>query len=94
MKINQTAIFERATKKIHSNQKQSVKDAIASIAKNPTAGELKKGDLAGVYVHKFQMVNQLMLLAYTYEERPNKEESILNLISIGTHENFYRDLKK
>lgn len=94
MKIYQTAIFERTTKKLHSNQKKSLKDAIVSIAKNPTAGEQKKGDLAGVYVHKFQMVNQLMLLAFTYEEKPNNEDSILTLLSLGTHENFYRDLKK
>jgi mRNA-degrading endonuclease YafQ of YafQ-DinJ toxin-antitoxin module len=94
MKIYQTAIFERTTKKPHSNQKKLLKDAIASIAKNPTAGEQKKGDLAGVYVHKFQMVNQFTLLAYTYEEKPNNEDSILTLLSLGTHENFYRDLKK
>jgi len=94
MKINQTTVFERATKKLHANQKKSLKDTIDNIVKNPAVGELKKGYLAGVYVHKFQIINQLMLLAYTYEEKPNKEDSILNLLSLGTHENFYRDLKK
>jgi len=94
MKINQTSIFERTAKKLHPNQKESLKEAINNIIANPAEGELKKGDLSGVYVHKFQMVNQLMLLAYTYDEKPEKEESTLTLLSLGTHENFYRELKK
>ena len=46
--------FKRAYKKMHANQKKAVNDAVAVIVTNPLAGELKKGDLAGVYVYKFQ----------------------------------------
>jgi mRNA-degrading endonuclease YafQ of YafQ-DinJ toxin-antitoxin module len=35
------------------------------------------------------MVNQLALLAYTYEDN----RLILTLLALGSHENFYRDLK-
>jgi hypothetical protein len=45
-------------------------------------------DLVGVVVHKLNLPNQLYLLAYLVI----KEESI-ELIMLGPHENYYRDLK-
>jgi hypothetical protein len=42
-----------------------------------------------VQVYKFSMVNQLTLLAYIYGETTDT----LTLVSVGPHENFYRDLK-
>jgi len=36
------------------------------------------------------MNKQLTFLAYTYEE----QTITLTLLALGTHENFYRDLKK
>ena len=53
-------------------------------------GDSKAGDLTGVRVYKFKMVNQLNLLAYIYEN----EILNLTLLAIGSHENFYRDLKQ
>jgi mRNA interferase RelE/StbE len=60
---------------------------IKIIINNPDIGELKKGDLAGVKVHKFKFNKQLYLLSY---EVINET---LNLYTIGTHENYYRTLK-
>jgi hypothetical protein len=51
---------------------------------------LKKGDLNGIRVYKFRMVNQLALLAYEYDDANDR----LTLLAYGSHENFYRDLKK
>ena len=56
---------------------------------DPMIGDSKAGDLDGVRVHKFEMANQLNLLAYSYED----EILTLTLLAIGSHENFYRDLK-
>lgn len=50
-------------------------------------GQEKKGDLAGVFVHQFDCVNQQYLLAYQWCEATRV------LLSVGLHENFYRDLK-
>jgi hypothetical protein len=80
--------FKRAYKKMHTNQKKAINDAIAAIVINPQAGELKKGDLAGIYVYKFQCVNQLMLLSYEYDPQSRV------LLYLAVHENFYRDMKK
>jgi hypothetical protein len=87
IKILQTKLFERQIKKIHANQKASLDKAVKNILINPELGELKKGDLQDVRVYKFKMVNQLMLLAYCYNEKS------ITLMSLATHENFYRDLK-
>lgn len=57
---------------------------------DPLLGEQKKGGLAFLRVHKFQMQNQLTLLGYSYQDG----SLTLALIAFGPHENFYRDLKK
>lgn len=86
--IQQTNAFLRAYKKLHNNQKDAVDQAVAAIILDPSVGEAKKGDLAGVYVHKFDCVNQLFLLAYEYDPETRV------LLLVGTHENFYRTLKR
>lgn len=88
MKVVMTNAFKKSAKKLLRNQVVLVEEAIDDIVKNPDVGELKKGDLADIRVHRFHMYQQLMLLAYCYSEQE------LVLLSLGTHENFYRDLKK
>ncbi len=88
VRVLQTAMFKRAYKRLHPNQKADVDDAVASIVANPGIGEAKRGDLAGVYVHKFSCTGQLTLLAYEYDPGTRL------LLLLGSHENFYRDLKR
>jgi mRNA-degrading endonuclease YafQ of YafQ-DinJ toxin-antitoxin module len=90
MRIIQYPAFERVVKKLHANAKQDLDRAVKELIRNPQAGELKKGDLNGVMVYKFKMVHQLTLLAYMYVESGES----LTLLALGSHENFYRDLKK
>jgi len=90
MNILQTPTFIKQVKKLHKNQKQQLDLAVATIVKNPLIGDMKKGDLDGVQVYKFNMLNQLTLLAYTFHE----DELQWILLALGLHENFYRDLKK
>lgn len=90
MQIQQTRRFERAVKKLHPNQKQALDSAIKQLTQTPELGELKKGDLSEVRVYKFKMQNQLTLLAY----RMIEEVLCLLMLSLGSHENFYRDLKQ
>ena len=88
IQILQSAMFRRAYKKLHSNQKADVDEAVAEIVRDPTVGEPKVGDLAGVFVYKFTCNGQLTLLAYEYDE----VSRFLKLL--GSHENSYRDLKR
>ena len=87
MQILQKPTFKRAYKKLHSNQRKSVNQAIQTIIKTPEIGVEKKGDLQGVFVYKFDCVNQQFLLAYEWDEASR------TLLMLGVHENFYRDLK-
>ena len=80
--------FKRIYKKLHTNEKLAVDDAVGAIVQNPKIGQEKKGDLSGVFVYKFKVNRQEMLLAYEWSE-PERL-----LLALGVHENFYRDLKK
>lgn len=88
VQILQSAAFRRAYKRLHPNQKADVDEAVQSIVADPALGEAKKGDLAGVYVYKFQCNGQLTLLAYEYDPATRL------LLLLGAHENFYRELKR
>lgn len=87
MKIYQSRSFEKKIKTISKQEKEILDLEIRKIADNPSAGEEKKGDLRKIFVHKFKMKATKYLLAY----RMLGED--LELIMIGPHENYYRDLK-
>jgi mRNA interferase RelE/StbE len=87
MKIYQSRLFEKKVKKMSKAEKDALDREVRNIAKNPNVGEEKKGDLKGVFVHKFKLKTNLYLLAY------RKTGLDLELIMIGSHENYYRDLK-
>ncbi len=87
MKIFQSRIFENKVKKFSKPEKELLDEEIKKIAENPLIGEEKKGDLRGIHVHKFKIKSVLHLLSY------RMIKSDLELIIIGPHENYYRELK-
>lgn len=89
MRILVTPSFVKATKKLHRPQKIELDEAVRAVSVDPEIGEAKVGDLAGVRVYKFRLSNQLCLLAYRVLDADN-----LKLLTFGSHENFYRDLKR
>jgi len=88
--ILQTPTFKKQVKKLYKDQKKDLDTAILAITQDPSIGEMKKGDLQGIQVYKFKMVQQLTLLAYIFEA----DQLTIILLTMGTHENFYRNLKK
>jgi mRNA-degrading endonuclease RelE of RelBE toxin-antitoxin system len=88
MSIYQSRSFEQKVKKIPKQEKEILDKEIRRIAEDPLIGEEKKGDLRGVFVHKFKLKTTQYLLAY------RKVGKDLELIMIGPHENYYRDLKR
>jgi mRNA-degrading endonuclease RelE of RelBE toxin-antitoxin system len=88
LKIKATPSFDKAVKKLRVNGKKTVDDAVRAIMEKPTIGEAKKGDLLGVRVYKFKINKQEILLSYGV----GRDE--LLLIALGSHENFYRDMKR
>jgi len=86
--VKQMPAFKLAYKKLNAQQKKQVDTAIREIIAHPESGQPKKGDLAGVFVYKFKIHKQDMLLAYEWDPKARL------LLALGVHENFYRDLKK
>ena len=88
VEVTQASAFARTYKKLHLLQKKDVDTAVEVIVSNPLVGDAKRGDLSGVYVYKFKSQTQLLLLAYAFDPQTR------HLLLLGTHENFYRDLKR
>jgi len=87
MKIYQSGSFERKVKRFNKNEKSSLDNEIKQIVQDPSVGIEKKGNLKGVFVHKFKIKTALYLLSYRLV--PDGIE----LITIGSQENYYRNLK-
>lgn len=88
--ILQTPTFKKAVKKLKPNQKKDLDKAVKELLEDPFLGEQKRGDIAFLRVYKFKMVKQLTLLGYSYDEGV----LTLELMALGSHENFYRDIKR
>ena len=88
--VLQTRRFARQYKKLDDKVAADVDQAVSEVAKAPTIGERKKGDLAKLRVHKFRSRGQIYLLGYTVDDGV----CLVYLEAIGPHENFYRDLKQ
>ncbi len=87
MKILQSRSFERKVKKFTAEEKKALDKQVTKIAEDPSIGTEKKGDLRGVFVHKFKIKTIQYLLAYRFAGDD------LELLMIGPHENYYRELK-
>jgi mRNA interferase RelE/StbE len=88
--VLQTRRFARQYKKLLDNTAADVDAAVLTVQSDPHAGQLKKGDLAGLQVHKFRSGGQLYLLGYTLDDGIH----LIYLEAVGPHENFYRDIKR
>jgi mRNA interferase RelE/StbE len=86
--VFQSPLFARQKSRLHKNEGKVLDNAVRFIQAQPEEGEAKKGDLYGVYTYKFKMLKRQMLLAYEYDD------TRIVLLTLGPHENFYRDLKQ
>lgn len=87
--VKQSNLFKKAVKKLPKQHKLLLDVEIIKLINHPTLGDRKKGDLDFLRVYKFKLASQEVLLGYMYEEG----ELILTLLKLGTHENFYQDIK-
>ena len=80
--------FKKFVKKQSRAFQLKIEDEAEGVINNPDIGEAKKGDLTGFRVHKFNFQRQGYLIAY------KEESNTIIFHMIGTHENFYRELKQ
>ena len=88
MRILQSGVFRKWVRKLHQREKSILDDQVRKILQDPSVGQEKRGDLKGVFVHKFMVGTIQYLLSYRIAE------DCLELIMIGPHENYYRDLSE
>ena len=86
MEILQSRSFKKKVNKLNETEKKALDNQILKIVENPFIGVEKKGDLRGICVHKFKLKTIQYLLSYRYSGED------LELIMIGTNEEYYRDL--
>jgi hypothetical protein len=63
---------------------------VRSLMSNPLLGEQKSGALRDVRVVKLKVGAQQLLLAYQFSAKTN----VIEVLDVGPHENFYRELQK
>lgn len=94
--------FSKFVKKAHKPLQLAIEDATDEVCEQPEIGEAKAGDLAGVRVYKFRFNRQEYLMAY---RAPSPEACagagvaaiewlMIDFYQIGSHENFYDELKR
>jgi mRNA-degrading endonuclease RelE of RelBE toxin-antitoxin system len=89
MKVIQSRLFEKRVRRFRKQDKQVLDRQVRAILENPDIGQEKRGELRGVFVHKFKIHTTQYLLAYRF-----RGKEVLELIMIGPHENYYRDLER
>ncbi|BCJ87768.1 type II toxin-antitoxin system RelE/ParE family toxin [Effusibacillus dendaii] len=84
---------EKYFKKLKDKQlKKKYFEAIREICSDPTVGDAKTGELAGIYSYDIYHQKTNYELAYRLTE--NDEGEIVVVMMAGTRENFYKELKR
>ena len=92
MEVRYSPAIEKYFKKLKDKQlKLKYKKAIELIIDDYTIGDLKTGDLSGIYSYDIYYNKTNYELAYTVEI--HNDEAIIFILA-GTRENFYQELKK
>jgi hypothetical protein len=91
--------FKNFVKKAPKPLQLAIEDEVETVCDHPYEGERKIGDLSGFFVWKFIFNRQHYLMAY----RPPPEVQggtvaeieflVIDFYKIGSHENFYDELK-
>ncbi|MEK6453389.1 type II toxin-antitoxin system RelE/ParE family toxin [Caldifermentibacillus hisashii] len=91
-------ITKRARKQLKQIKKsdsilyRKMLEGIESIRLNPSLGGAKKGDLKGF--RSLDIYHQRTNYELTYKVEINEEGELVNIIFVGTRENFYDELKR
>ena len=91
--VEYTPAAERYFRKLRDKRLLSAfENAITLIRENPSLGQAKKGDLAGIYSYDIIVDSVNYELAYRLVRLNNG--SMIVIVMAGTRENFYRELRK
>jgi hypothetical protein len=95
MRTTYKKAFAQFVKKASKPLQLTIEIKVAEVCSNPKLGQQKQGDLQGVFVYKFRFNTQEYLMAYKFDHLAGKTElTWIEFCQIGSHENFYTQLKK
>ena len=95
MRTTYKKAFAQFVKKASKPLQLAIEIRVAEVCNNPRIGQQKLGDLRGVYVYKFRFNAQEYLMAYQFDYFAGVIEiTWIEFCQIGSHENFYTQLKK
>ena len=95
MRTTYKKAFAQFVKKASKPLQLAIEMKVAEVCDNPRIGQQKLGDLQGVFVYKFRLNTQEYLLAYQFDHFAGEIKiTWIEFCQIGTHENFYTQLKK
>ena len=87
--------FAQFVKKAPKPLQLAIEMKVAEVCDNPRIGQQKLGDLQGVFVYKFRFNAQEYLMAYQFDHFADEIKiTWIEFCQIGSHENFYAQLKK
>ena len=87
MRIFQAVSFARKVGRYSAEEKHLIDQEIMRLARNPAAGDEKKGELGGVFIHRFRVLDSPHILAYQLIGDD------LELIMVGPRVDYYRESK-
>lgn len=90
IEVFETKQFEKTLAKLPEGLLYDVEEQIELVISDPTIGVQKRGDLSYLWVHKFKLNGQEVLLGYSWQQGRLE----LYLLNFGSHENFYTMMKK
>ncbi len=71
--------------------KKAFRKSLLRLSENPYIGQLKRGDLSGIYGYDFKYRGNTYEIAYTISDPINNRIVVL---LAGSRENFYEQLKR
>lgn len=95
MRTTYKKAFAQFVKKASKPLQLTIEIRVEEVCNNPKLGQQKLGDLQGVFIYKFHFNGQEYLMAYRFDHfADEKEITWIEFCQIGSHENFYTQLKK
>ena len=95
MRVTYKKAFAQFVKKASKPLQLAIEVKVVEVCDNPRLGQQKLGDLQGVFVYKFRFHAQEYLMAYQFDHLAGEINiSWIKFCQVGTHENFYAQLKK
>ena len=88
--VVQAPRFGRSKKRLPAAAQLQIDEAVKGLLADPLSGEPKIGALKGVRVIKFKVGPQQLLLAHQFDAK----RKLIEVLDVGPHENFYRELQK